>query len=242
MYNIFDIQKNHGGYAECKTSFYTECSVKAEGKPRSKNGKLFIDGMSFKIDQGPTISSDGEWFMIIDGLKYISNKSVPESCSDGKRNQEEAAVDCGGPNCAVCPTCSDSIRNQGEVDVDCGGPCKWCYKSFQFEVNAPFGYSQPNITPDSLRVTTNGDNLKIVTYGFNNVDLVFGLVDIGDYQLLAGTTLNHFTRVFYYESGSIKIAQIDRVARKFSGSFTFVGKDEMQYYAQADGVFSDLSY
>lgn len=50
------------------------------------------------------------------------------SCSDGKKNQDETGVDCGG-KCDACEsseTCSDGKRNQGETGVDCGGPCEAC--------------------------------------------------------------------------------------------------------------------
>jgi len=73
------------------------------------------------------------------------------SCSDGRRNQDETDVDCGGgcPGCedgAECRThsdcrskrctsvgvcapasCEDGIGNRDETDVDCGGPnCPAC--------------------------------------------------------------------------------------------------------------------
>jgi hypothetical protein len=48
-----------------------------------------------------------------------------ESCTDGIQNQNEKAVDCGGP-CNACPTCVDGIQNQDEIGVDCGGPCPAC--------------------------------------------------------------------------------------------------------------------
>ena len=48
-----------------------------------------------------------------------------ETCYDGVKNQGEDDIDCGGP-CTACPTCNDGIQNQGEIDVDCGGPCPTC--------------------------------------------------------------------------------------------------------------------
>ncbi|MBL7902249.1 MAG: hypothetical protein JNK73_09655 [Bacteroidia bacterium] len=47
------------------------------------------------------------------------------TCSDGVQNQNETAIDCGGP-CSKCVSCSDGIQNQGETAVDCGGPCAKC--------------------------------------------------------------------------------------------------------------------
>ncbi len=55
--------------------------------------------------------------------------SCEETCYDGKHNNQEEAVDCGGP-CVPCDTtngtCFDGIQNQGEEGVDCGGPCPAC--------------------------------------------------------------------------------------------------------------------
>jgi photosystem II stability/assembly factor-like uncharacterized protein len=48
------------------------------------------------------------------------------TCSDGKLNQDEIRVDCGGASCPVCPTCFDGIQNQDEMAVDCGGVCGEC--------------------------------------------------------------------------------------------------------------------
>ena len=55
-----------------------------------------------------------------------------QACHDGKQNQGETAIDCGGP-CAACSTCDDKIQNQGETDVDCGGPCDTCSKKNSFK-------------------------------------------------------------------------------------------------------------
>ncbi len=79
-----------------------------------------------------TPAKEGEYTLRIAKSRYsaidttITVISCAEpTCSDGKKNQAETGVDCGGP-CAACPTCSDKIRNQGETGVDCGGPCAAC--------------------------------------------------------------------------------------------------------------------
>ncbi len=65
------------------------------------------------------------------GLLLFSTACTDEfSCTDGKQNQGETGIDCGGP-CPPCTnvataTCSDGIQNQGEEGVDCGGPCSAC--------------------------------------------------------------------------------------------------------------------
>lgn len=65
----------------------------------------------------------GLWYTIIFGLAVSSCNN--ESCADGKQNQNETGLDCGGA-CEPCATCSDGILNQDEVAVDCGGGCDPC--------------------------------------------------------------------------------------------------------------------
>lgn len=50
------------------------------------------------------------------------------TCTDGIKNGNETAVDCGGAckACEATPTCTDGIKNGDETDVDCGGSCKAC--------------------------------------------------------------------------------------------------------------------
>ena len=85
--------------------------------------------------------------------------SLIETCGDGVQNQDEKAIDCGGPNCAPCRVCAESndcesgytclfmggsghcvpttlpescidgVQNQGEEGIDCGGPCDPCGSS-----------------------------------------------------------------------------------------------------------------
>jgi plastocyanin len=75
---------------------------------------------------------------------------VPASCSDGVKNGDETALDCGGscngcPDGQAClaggdcangycnlamqcatPTCTDGAKNGSESDIDCGGMCPDC--------------------------------------------------------------------------------------------------------------------
>ncbi|WP_026231607.1 cohesin domain-containing protein [Neolewinella persica] len=48
------------------------------------------------------------------------------NCMDGIMNGNETGIDCGGPDCPVCPTCDDGIMNGDETGVDCGGSCTAC--------------------------------------------------------------------------------------------------------------------
>lgn len=83
------------------------------------------------------MSQSGRSHRIIDwvGLFFLlvliggAVSSCEETCYDGKMNNGEEAIDCGGP-CVKCDTtngtCYDGLLNQGEEGVDCGGPCPAC--------------------------------------------------------------------------------------------------------------------
>ncbi|HQV97134.1 MAG TPA: hypothetical protein PLE29_05715 [Saprospiraceae bacterium] len=47
------------------------------------------------------------------------------TCTDGVKNQDETAIDCGGV-CTACATCNDGIQNGTETGIDCGGTCTAC--------------------------------------------------------------------------------------------------------------------
>jgi hypothetical protein len=67
--------------------------------------------------------------MLLLGFLSAAFVSCEETCYDGEQNNNEEAIDCGGP-CVPCDTtegtCFDGIQNQGELGVDCGGPCVDC--------------------------------------------------------------------------------------------------------------------
>lgn len=57
------------------------------------------------------------------------NPRLPK-CSNGVRDADESAIDCGG-SCPPCNTespqnCYNGFQDNGETDVDCGGPCLAC--------------------------------------------------------------------------------------------------------------------
>ncbi len=67
--------------------------------------------------------------MILVSALSMNSCSKDHTCDDGKQNQGERGIDCGGP-CPACvsipPTCTDGEQNQGETGIDCGGPCPPC--------------------------------------------------------------------------------------------------------------------
>ena len=93
------------------------------------------------------------------GVCDIGNTDIclTAACDDQVQNGDETDVDCGGPDCPVCPdgdgcelgtdcvsgvcdsgntdtclaaACDDQLQNGDETDVDCGGPdCSVCLES-----------------------------------------------------------------------------------------------------------------
>jgi hypothetical protein len=79
-----------------------------------------------------------------------NGKCVEAACDDGRSNDEETGMDCGGPKCSACPagqgciwpsdcesdvcmkgecqapSCFDAKKNGSETGTDCGGPCEPC--------------------------------------------------------------------------------------------------------------------
>jgi hypothetical protein len=49
------------------------------------------------------------------GKICVNGSCVPSHCSDGVKNNDETAVDCGGADCAVCPTCGNNKVELGET-------------------------------------------------------------------------------------------------------------------------------
>lgn len=66
-------------------------------------------------------------FALLTTMAFVFTNCGSEdaTCSDGIKNQDETAVDCGGP-CPACATCDDGIKNGDETGVDCGGSCNTC--------------------------------------------------------------------------------------------------------------------
>jgi len=92
-----------------------------------------------------------------------TKKCAANACGDGVKNNQETAVDCGGPTCAKCAlnerclapsdclsgicnaargicganACSDGVQSPGESGIDCGGPtCAKCSIGNSCTVNA----------------------------------------------------------------------------------------------------------
>jgi hypothetical protein len=96
---------------------------------------------------GAACSSDGDCY----SSRCEGGKCHPATCEDGRSNDKETGIDCGGsstcPRCPagqhcvwpsdcesdVCvkgecqaPSCFDGKKNGSEAGLDCGGPCDSC--------------------------------------------------------------------------------------------------------------------
>lgn len=62
---------------------------------------------------------------VVTSLFVVSSCKQDYSCDDGKQNQGETGIDCGGPcdACANAVSCTNGVQDGGELGVDCGGPC-----------------------------------------------------------------------------------------------------------------------
>lgn len=118
---------------------------------------------------------------------------LPASCTNGKMDNGELGVDCGGTCVKACanpekctipadcssgmcsdgkcmpPTCSDKVQNQGEQGVDCGGPCTAC----KVEGNCPIkgmlpkpemSCTEPYVFKDAILEYKWGINGKLVKH------------------------------------------------------------------------------
>jgi hypothetical protein len=82
--------------------------------------------------------SDDDKATCTDGIKNQDETAIDcggvctacTSCTDGIQNGTETGIDCGG-TCTACPTCSDGIQNGTETGIDCGGTCSECKEGVQ---------------------------------------------------------------------------------------------------------------
>jgi hypothetical protein len=146
-----------GADADCGT---TSCKA---GKCAIPPAPTCVDGV--KNQQETDVDCAGECAPCGDGKICVSNNDCGSglctagtcaptgkpTCVDGKKNQDETDVDCGGGTCPKCgyakacmtpsdcldnvctmnacaaPSCTDGTKNSNETDVDCGGPdCTAC--------------------------------------------------------------------------------------------------------------------
>ncbi|MBA2663666.1 MAG: hypothetical protein H0U74_15365 [Bradymonadaceae bacterium] len=118
---------------------------------KTNPSKLSADGQYYECAVPPYYSNSGDFYS--PDLLVECKLAAAPTCSDGRRNQDESGVDCGGV-CAACAdgascwldsdcltgatcvarvctssggTCSDGVLNQDETDMDCGGQrCGTC--------------------------------------------------------------------------------------------------------------------
>ncbi len=176
------------------------------------------------------------------------------SCEDGKQNQGETGIDCGGPcpNCAYVRTCTDGIQNGEELGVDCGGPCPNACISQPPVLNTFFSaaidgtdWSATSVTGTELngRITfsgTNGELSVVISYsedfatGTGNFDLTMNTA------AMTGTGINGECLA---QSGSVTFTKFDTSNKVVSGTFEFTcqGTDGVDVVV-TNGEFEDIGY
>ena len=176
------------------------------------------------------------------------------SCEDGKQNQGETGIDCGGPcpNCAYMRTCSDGIQNGEALGVDCGGPCPNACVS-QPPVLNPFfnatidgtAWSATSVSSTELngRVTFSGSNDELSVVISYSEDFT---TRTGDFDLSTNTAVMTGTGIdgeCIAQSGSVTFTKFDTTNKVVSGTFEFTcqGTDAVDVMV-TNGEFEDIGY
>jgi uncharacterized protein DUF6252 len=174
--------------------------------------------------------------------KKIDNTGT---CDDGRKNQGEQGVDCGGPCPDVCASCADGIMNQGEKGVDCGGPCDPCYSQMTSTIQGnKWSSTSRNALlsgPGTLRIYGT-DQLSSITIYYSGL-FTEGTTQAGqsftaEYRDINGTLYTSTT------FGTITFTTFDSVGNVVTGTFTFdaVNAGTGNKISVSAGVFNVLEY
>jgi len=86
-----------------------------------------IDGVGVGLANGFSTQPGNLIRSKVNSAGCLTTCTTGSTCSDGQQNGNETGIDCGGPDCPVCPTCTDGVLNGNETQIDCGGPdCTAC--------------------------------------------------------------------------------------------------------------------
>lgn len=203
-------------------------------------------------------------FTLLIGGLFVMNGCGDDSfsCEDGKQNQGETGIDCGGPcpNCEYIRTCSDGIQNGEELGVDCGGPCPatcssqpttpTINSSFTATVNGT-AWSAKQVTGSILNTTTLvisgldsdgiGEDFNIaINYGeaFAAGTGVFDMVT--NTAFITGTGI---TNECIAQTGSVTFSKFDLTSLLVSGTFEFTCQDtDGVETTVTNGTFQDVPF
>ena len=183
-------------------------------------------------------------FTLLIGGLFITSGCGDDSasCEDGKQNQGETGIDCGGPcpNCDYFRTCSDGLQNGDEIGVDCGGPCPNACPEipetpedifFEATINgAAWSATQVSGSAVNGRLTISGlnndgtNNFNIVlTYSeeFTTRTSTFDLMV--NTASIVGSTIGGECQA--QSGGSITFSKFDTTNKLVSGTFEFDCQD-----------------
>lgn len=156
---------------------------------------------------------------LITGLASCDDGDDPvdaESCSDGIKNQNETAIDCGG----VCPPC-EALKYSAEISGYI-----WQAKNISANYNGG-------------KLTISGDNAVTPLWLMSVVHN--GATEPGTYSLSNGT-LQNVAQSFVFSNGSITITKWDKTARTVSGTYAMNFTSSNYSVAVKNGVFSMIHY
>lgn len=167
------------------------------------------------------------------------------NCTDGRMNQGEQGIDCGGPCPAICVSCGDGIKNQGEEAVDCGGPCDPCYPRMSAQINGNIWNSVSRNAflsgPGTLRIygTDQTKNITLIYSGpFKAGSVSTGVQFTGELRDENG---NLFSSV---PGGFISFTTFDTTNKTVSGTYQFISTNSFNSTNSvvSGGVFNVLAY
>ncbi|MEZ4887477.1 MAG: DUF6252 family protein [Chitinophagales bacterium] len=188
-------------------------------------------------------------FTLLIGSLLVMNGCGDDSfsCEDGKQNQGETGIDCGGPcpNCAYMRTCTDGIQNGEELGVDCGGPCPAACPDqpttpvinavFEAEVNGTAWSAKEaggDIVNETLTISgldsdgIGNDFTITITYSEEFTTRSGNFDMITNTAFITGTGINGDCIA---QTGTVTFSKFDMTNRLVSGTFSFTCQD-------ADGI------
>ncbi len=180
------------------------------------------------------------------------------SCEDGKQNQGELGIDCGGPcpNCDYLRTCNDGIQNGGELGVDCGGTCPNVCSEIVI-TNTFFEATVNDMDWSALQVNGSTSNGTLTLSGLDangldndyEIKLIYSeefITRTGTLDMIANTASIGGTNIggnCMAVSGSISFTKFDTTNRLISGTFEFTCQDAADIETTVtNGRFQDISY
>lgn len=132
----------------------------------------------------------------------FATEGCKKSCDDGRKNQKEEEIDCGGP-CKPCADCNDGVQSGNETGVDCGGDCSPCPSIYEFQsVSSGTSSGLNKIDCDGSNCVAIGENGAVVIS--KDEGKTWSSVDAGTSEKLNSVALIGSTIFICGEKGVLK--------------------------------------